>query len=90
MAMRHILCLQESKIRIANNLTDEEWASITQPTLVLWTTKDPTADVSVGKKIADLIPNSQFVVMENCGHWPQFEDAEIFNDIHLRFLRAKN
>ena len=86
-AMRHILCLQEPEIRRRNNLTDEEWASITHPTLVLWTTKDPTADVSVGKNIAGHIANAEFTVMKNCGHWPQFEDPETFNDIHLRFLR---
>lgn len=87
-AMRHILCLQEPEIRIPNNLTDQEWAAISQPTLVLWTTKDPTADTSVGKKIADLIPNSNFVVMPDCGHWPQFEDHTTFNQIHLNFLRS--
>jgi 2-hydroxy-6-oxonona-2,4-dienedioate hydrolase len=25
-------------------------------------------------------------VMENCGHWPQYEDTETFNKIHLDFL----
>jgi len=24
--------------------------------------------------------------MENCGHWPQYEDTETFNEIHLDFL----
>lgn len=90
MAMRHILCLQEPDIRIPNNLTDEEWGAISQPTLVLWTSKDPTADVSVGQKIADMIPNSQFVVIPDCGHWPQFEDHIAFNEIHLNFLRGTN
>ena len=88
MAMRHILCLQEPDIRIPNNLTDEEWGAISQPTLVLWTSKDPTADVSIGQKIADMIPNSEFVVIPDCGHWPQFEDHLAFNKIHLDFLRA--
>ena len=90
MAMRHILCLQEVDIRKRNNLTDTEWGAIPHPTLVLWTTKDPTADVSVGRGIAELIPNAEFAVMENCGHWPQFEEPEIFNDIHLKFLRGGN
>ncbi|MEH6638093.1 MAG: alpha/beta hydrolase [Porticoccaceae bacterium] len=86
-AMQHILCLQEPDIRIPNNLSDAEWAAITQPTLVLWTTKDPTADISVGRKIADFIPNAQFEVIADCGHWPQFEDHRAFNKIHLDFLR---
>ncbi len=86
-AMPQILCLQEPEIRLRNNLTDAEWAAIRAPTLVLWTDKDPTAAVTVGEKIASLIPKAQFVCMPRCGHWPQFEDAPTFNRIHLQFLR---
>ena len=35
-----------------------------------------------------MIPGSQFVVMKGCGHWPQFEDAEQFNRVHIEFLRT--
>jgi 2-hydroxy-6-oxonona-2,4-dienedioate hydrolase len=88
-AMPHILCLQEPDIRRRNNLTDAEWAAIKAPTLVLWTDKDPTAAVSVGQRIAELIPNAQLEVMERCGHWPQFEDAPRFNDLHIGFLSGR-
>jgi 2-hydroxy-6-oxonona-2,4-dienedioate hydrolase len=27
--------------------------------------------------------------MENCGHWPQYEDTETFNRIHLDFLLGR-
>ena len=57
------------------------------PALVLWTTKDPTGDVSVGEKIANLIPGAEFVVLDDCGHWPQFEDPARFNQLQLEFLR---
>ena len=88
-AMPHILCLQEPDIRRRNNLTDAEWAAIKAPTLVLWTDKDPTAAVSVGQHIAELIPNARLEVMERCGHWPQFEDAPRFNDLHIGFLSGR-
>ncbi len=29
-------------------------------------------------------------VMDNCGHWPQYEDADTFNRIHLDFLLGRN
>ncbi len=87
-AMPHILCLQEPDIRRRNNLTDAQWAAIRAPTLVLWTDKDPTAAVSVGQRIAELIPNAQLEVMERCGHWPQFEDAPRFNALHIGFLNG--
>lgn len=88
-AMPHILCLQEPDIRRRNNLSDAEWAAIKAPTLVLWTDKDPTAAVSVGQHIAELIPNARLEVMERCGHWPQFEDAPRFNDLHIGFLSGR-
>ena len=35
---------------------------------------------------AKLIPNGRFVLLENSAHWPQWEEAEKFNQIHLDFL----
>jgi 2-hydroxy-6-oxonona-2,4-dienedioate hydrolase len=69
-----------------NCLTEEHWRQFKPPTLVLWTSDDPTAPVEAGKQVADWIPDSRFVVMEDCGHWPQYEDADTFNRIHLDFL----
>ena len=89
-AMSRTMCLQETEIRQRNNLTDTEWSAIETKTLVLWTDKDPTAAVTVGEKIANLIPNAKFALMTACGHWPQFEDPPTFNRLHLDFLRGLN
>lgn len=72
-----------------NCLTEEHWRTFKPPTLVLWTSDDPTAPAAAGRQVADWIPDSRFVVMDNCGHWPQYEDAETFNRIHLDFLLAR-
>ena len=56
---------------------------------MLWTSLDPTAAVEVGHELADRIPGAKFVVMQNCGHWPQFEEPEVFNRIHLDFLLGR-
>ena len=85
-AMAHILCMHTPEARRRFALTPEQWGSIKVPTLVLWTSHDPTASVDVGRALASLIPGAKFVVMENCGHWPQFEDAATFNRIHVEFL----
>jgi 2-hydroxy-6-oxonona-2,4-dienedioate hydrolase len=55
----------------------------------VWTSHDPTATPAEGKQIADMIPGSRFVVMNQCGHWPQFEDAATFNELHIKFLLGK-
>ncbi len=87
-AMERIMCLQDMDVRQRNMLTPEELGRIQADTLVLWTTHDPTASVEVGQRLADLIHNSHFVVMENCGHWPQYEDPDTFNRIHIDFLKS--
>ncbi len=87
-AMRDILALQDPEIRARNLVSAEDYGRIEAPTLVLWTSDDPTADVSEGRRIASMIPGAEFVVMENCGHWPQYEDPTEFNRIHLDFLRG--
>lgn len=88
-AQRHNMVLQDMEIRQRNILRAEDYGRIKAPTLVLWTSDDPTADVSEGRRIATMIPGALFTVMQGCGHWPQFEDAETFNRIHLNFLLGK-
>ena len=84
--IHHLLCLHTIEARIQHAVKPEEWRAIRAPTLVLWTDHDPTSTVEVGQELADAIPGSEFFVMNDCGHWPQFEDAETFNRIHLEFL----
>ena len=85
-AMERILCLQGMEIRQRNMFSDDDLRSILAPTLVVWTSHDPTGAVEVGQKFADLIPDARLVVMQDCGHWPQFEDAATFNRLTLEFL----
>jgi 2-hydroxy-6-oxonona-2,4-dienedioate hydrolase len=87
-AMRRILSLQEMDIRRRNMFSDEQSRSILAPTLVLWTSHDPTATPEEGRQISERIPGARYVVMNGCGHWPQFEDPGTFNRIHLDFLRG--
>jgi 2-hydroxy-6-oxonona-2,4-dienedioate hydrolase len=88
-AMQHNMILQEMEVRQRNILHAEDYGLIKAPTLVLWTSDDPTADVSEGRRIASMIPGALFTVMDGCGHWPQFEDAATFNRIHIAFLRGE-
>jgi 2-hydroxy-6-oxonona-2,4-dienedioate hydrolase len=87
-AMRDILALQDPEIRARNLVTAADYGRIEAPTLVLWTSDDPTADVTEGRRIASMIPGAEFVVMEGCGHWPQYEGPGEFNRLHVDFLRA--
>jgi 2-hydroxy-6-oxonona-2,4-dienedioate hydrolase len=76
-------------VRTRNLILPEDYARIQAPTLVLWTSDDPTADVTEGRRIAEMIPGATFVVMEGCGHWPQWEDTATFDRLHLNFLLGR-
>jgi len=87
-AMENILTLQNLKIRKRNLLTDKDLRSIVAPTLVVWTDHDPTGAVTVGQRFASTISNARLVVLKNSGHWPQYEEAELFNKLHMDFLSS--
>ena len=86
MACEMNMVLQDIEVRQRNLLTDDDLRSITTETMVVWTTKDPSGPVDEGRRIADLLPNGRLEVIENAGHWPQYEQTEEFNRIHLDFL----
>ena len=64
----------------------ENWRGIKAPTLVLGTTHNRLSSMREGHRISIAIPGASFVVLENCGRWPQFEDAQRFNSLHVDFL----
>ena len=88
-AMQRILCLQEMDIRRANMISEAQYRSIKAPTLVIWTSHDPTATPEEGRQIAHMIPDARYLVMNECGHWPQYENAEVFNRYHIAFMRGE-
>jgi 2-hydroxy-6-oxonona-2,4-dienedioate hydrolase len=88
-AMRDIMALQDPEIRARNLISPNDYGSIEAPTLVLWTSDDPTADVTEGRRIASMIPGARFEVMSGCGHWPQYEDTKTFDRLHIDFLLGR-
>ena len=90
MACEMNMALQDLETRKRNMLSDEDLRAIQAPALVVWTTKDPSGPVDEGRRIAGLIPAGRLAVMDNCGHWPQYEDTDTFNRIHLDFLLGGN
>ncbi len=89
MACRMNMALQDLETRKRNMLSDDDLRAITAEALVIWTTKDPSGPVDEGRRIADLLPNGRLAVIENAGHWPQYEQTEQFNQIHLDFLLGR-
>lgn len=61
---------------------------ITCPAMILWTEHNPGQSVELARKVAEGMPNAEFHVVEDAGHWPQFEKPEVVNSLHLEFLGA--
>lgn len=61
-------------------------AQIECPVLVLWTRYNPGQRVPIAEEGVRHIPNAELVILENSAHWPQWEESERFNEVHLAFL----
>jgi 2-hydroxy-6-oxonona-2,4-dienedioate hydrolase len=85
-SMRHILCLQDPQVRQRNLVTAAELAAITAPTLVIWTSDDPSGPAKAGLDMAERIPAGEFRLIKDAGHWPQWEQQEQFDTMVLEFL----
>ncbi|MFC9837935.1 alpha/beta fold hydrolase [Rhodococcus sp. NPDC127530] len=85
-SMRHILCLQDPEIRTRNLVTDQELVAVAAPTLVIWTSDDPSGPAKAGLDMAARIPDGEFQLIEGAGHWPQWEQQQRFDAIALEFL----
>ena len=86
-AMRKALALQMPEIRRRDLFT--RWADIGKPALVVWGRDDRIVPLSSGEEIAAAMPASKLVVLEHCGHWPQFEQPDAFHEAVLPFLTGK-
>lgn len=86
MACEMTMALQDLAIRKPNMLSDDDLRAISAPSLVIWTTKDPSGPVAEGERISRLLPNGSLAVIDQAGHWPQYEQPDTFNRLSLDFL----
>jgi len=85
-AVHHIVVLQDIEYR-QNYSWDPSWCGkIDVPTLLAWTDHDPTSTVEEAKPIQEMIPGSELTVINDAGHWPQWEKAEEFNKVIIDFF----
>lgn len=61
---------------------------ITAPTLLVWGALDARSPLAVAKQFEDAIPNTQLVVLPDCGHVSNLESPDRFNHAVRAFCRA--
>lgn len=60
---------------------------ITAPTLIIFGAQDATVPVREGRIAAANIPSARFELIAQCGHFPMWEQREIFEGLVGEFLR---
>jgi 2-hydroxy-6-oxonona-2,4-dienedioate hydrolase len=71
----------------AHQLTPENLARIPVPMLFLWTDYNPSQQVATAKKAMTYVPDADWALIEDAGHWPQWEHPETFNKIVTDYLK---
>jgi 2-hydroxy-6-oxonona-2,4-dienedioate hydrolase len=82
----NLLSLQNMEVRLRNILRPEHLADVTAPTLVVWGRNNPFGEVPEATAMHEAIAGSELVLFDDCGHWPQHEQAERYNALSLEFL----
>jgi 2-hydroxy-6-oxonona-2,4-dienedioate hydrolase len=70
-----------------DDLTPENLARVPVPTLFFWTDFNPSQQVATAKKAMSYVPNAEWALMEDAGHWPQWEHPEEFNAVVADYLK---
>lgn len=71
-----VVVLAKSAVR--HNLEDR-LHDIKTPSLLVWGVQDAVTPLWVGEKFHDLLPNSELVRIDRCGHAPMMERPDLFN-----------
>jgi 2-hydroxy-6-oxonona-2,4-dienedioate hydrolase len=84
---------------IAGGLLDDEWTAkysnpedlrkIECPALILWSRYNPGLQVENAAQALPYLKHGSMVVMEHSSHWPQWEEAELFDKVHIDFLEGR-
>ena len=81
-----ILAMAKSAIR--HNMA-KDLPKMKLPCLIIWGKNDNVTPPEVGIEFNNLLPNSDLVWINKCGHAPMMEHPEKFNEILLDWLKAK-
>lgn len=82
----NLLCLQDMATRQRNLLRPDRLARIGAPTLVVWGRQNPFGEVPEAHALAAAVPGARLELLDECGHWPQHEQAERYTALSLEFL----
>lgn len=85
-AITNTLVLQDPVVR-KDFAWDPAWVGeVAAPTLLLWTSHDPTGGLDEADLLLRWLPDARLHVIDDAGHWPQWEKVSEFLDTHRTWL----
>ena len=63
------------------------YRTLNYPTLILWGREDKITPLQIGEQLHNDIPNSTFIVLEQCGHIPHEEKPDDARTVISEFIR---
>lgn len=85
-AITNTLVLQDPVVR-KDFAWDPAWVgNVTAPTLLLWTSHDPTGGLDEAEMLLEWLPDARLHVIDDAGHWPQWEKVPEFLHTHRTWL----
>ncbi|MFQ6109909.1 MAG: alpha/beta fold hydrolase, partial [Candidatus Aminicenantales bacterium] len=85
--LREGVSVKGVKQEIWHSVADKS-ASLPHKTLIIWGADDKITPLSQAYRGRRLIRNSKLIVFDRCGHLPQIEWPEKFNQSVLHFLKS--
>jgi len=82
----HLKNFVKSVAKGSNDLSPR-FGEIKAKTLVTWGRDDRFVPVDHGLKLVWGLPDANLHVVSRCGHWIQWEHADLFNNLILDFLK---
>ncbi|MEW2624372.1 alpha/beta fold hydrolase [Streptomyces sp. NPDC048106] len=86
-SMANVSALREPERRWRNRVTDDDFAAVPVPALMVWTDNEPTGDEAEGERLCGLLPDGEYLLIRGAAHWPQWEGAAEFNAAAVAFLK---
>lgn len=84
---------------VAGGLLDDAWVEkyanpeylrkIECPAMILWSRYNPGLQVENAEKALPYLKDGRLVVMEHSSHWPQWEEADLFNQTQIDFFEGR-
>jgi 2-hydroxy-6-oxonona-2,4-dienedioate hydrolase len=81
--------IQEAGAKGLSSLSQEEVRGVKAPTLIIWGKFDELDDPALADLLAETIPGSRKILIDDSGHMPQLEKPVEFNRIVTEFLKKQ-